>query len=96
MKAIRNNTRKPIKILLHGGRVLHLGPNKTGQVSDHDAQRPSFKKLVEQGDVSLLDETVEDDASPAERKGPKPQIGKTDHKVIVPTGGRTGGGKRER
>ena len=56
MRTIVNRTRRPLKIQLHGGKVLHLGPGKTGQVSDPTVERDSFRKLVDAGDIELLGE----------------------------------------
>ncbi len=56
MKTIRNRTIRPLKIQLPGGKVLHLGPGKTGQVSDQTTERPSFIKLVKAGDVEVQGE----------------------------------------
>ncbi len=56
MKSIRNKTRRPIKIHLSRGRVLHLGPGREGQVATPDAERESFKKLVEAGEIEILGE----------------------------------------
>ena len=33
-KTIWNKSLKPLRINLHGGHVLHLGPNKTGQIAE--------------------------------------------------------------
>ena len=56
MKTILNKTLKPIKIPLPGSKRLHLGPGKTGQVSDQATQRPSFKKLVKEGAIEVVGE----------------------------------------
>ena len=56
MKTIRNRTMRPLKIQLPGGKVLHLGPGKTGQVSDQTTERPSFMKLVKDGDIEVQGE----------------------------------------
>ena len=56
MKSIINKTRRPLKIRLARGRALHLGPGKEGQISTQDADRESFKKLVEAGDVEIVGE----------------------------------------
>lgn len=59
---IRNITTRPLRVSLPGARVLHLGPGHTGQVSD-DAQRsPSFRKLVERGEIEVLGEEMTDTA----------------------------------
>ena len=94
-KTIWNKSLKPLRITLHGGRVLHLGPNKTGQIAEDDAERPAVKKLIESGELVLVD-----DAS-AEEIRSLPDAGhdvKPDHsrrKVVLPSGGRTAGGRRE-
>ena len=56
MKTIVNRTRRPLKIQLFGGKVLHLGPGRTGQVADQTTERDSFKKLVKAGDIEVLGE----------------------------------------
>ncbi len=56
MKTIVNRTRRPLKIQLQGGKVLHLGPGKTGQVSDQTTERVSFRKLVKDGDIEVQGE----------------------------------------
>ena len=56
MKSIINKARRPLKINLSRGRVLHLGPGKEGQIATQDADRESFKKLVEAGDIEVVGE----------------------------------------
>lgn len=56
MKSILNKARKPLKIHLSRGRVLHLGPGKEGQIASQDAERDSFKKLVESGQIEIVGE----------------------------------------
>lgn len=56
MKVITNKTRRPIKVSLPGGKFLHLGPARTGQIADRAADLPSVKKLVEAGDVEIVAE----------------------------------------
>jgi hypothetical protein len=56
MKSIVNKARKPLKIPLSRGRVLHLGPGKTGQIATKDAEREVFLKLVEAGDIEIVGE----------------------------------------
>ncbi len=56
MKSIINKARRPLKIQLSRGRVLHLGPGKEGQIATQDADRESFKKLIEAGDVEIVGE----------------------------------------
>lgn len=56
MKTIKNKARRPLRVPLSRGRSLHLGPGKEGQVATQDAERDSFKKLVEAGDIEVLGE----------------------------------------
>lgn len=54
MKVVRNKTRKPIRVPLGEGKVLHLSPGKSGNVSPQAAERPAFLKLLERGEIELL------------------------------------------
>ena len=38
---------------LPGGKVLHLGPKKTGQIADGAAEHPALVKLIEAGTIEL-------------------------------------------
>ena len=57
MKTIVNKTRRPIRVRLHGGKVLHLGPSKTGQISDEASQEATVRRLVDAGEISILSES---------------------------------------
>ena len=54
-KSIVNKTHGALRVPLPKGKVLHLGPNQTGEVSVHDADHPPLKKLIEEGKVELSD-----------------------------------------
>ena len=54
MKTIRNKTHKPLKIPATGGKFLHLGPAKVGQISDKAAGTPALLKLVKAGEIELV------------------------------------------
>ncbi len=56
MKIVSNKTHRPIKIPLAGGKFLHLGPLKTGQIADHAAERPAIKRMLEAGEIEILGE----------------------------------------
>lgn len=56
MKIVSNKTNRPIKIALPGGRFLHLGPLKTGQIADNALERPAIKKLLDAGEIEILGE----------------------------------------
>ncbi len=55
MKTIRNKTRAPIRVTFSGGKVLFLGPAKTGQIPDQAAGEASIQALVKAGKIELLD-----------------------------------------
>ena len=55
MKTIRNKTFKPLKLTFSGGKVLHLGPGKTGQVPDTALQRRSIQELVRTAAIEVMD-----------------------------------------
>ena len=54
MKTIRNKTPRPLRVPLPGGKVLHLGPGKTGQVSDKALERPALRKLHEADEIEIV------------------------------------------
>lgn len=59
MKTIVNKTRKPLKIHLPGGKVLHLGPSKTGQISDHAAEEDAIRRLIQAGQIEIAGEAAD-------------------------------------
>jgi hypothetical protein len=56
VKIIVNKTRNPIKIPLPGGKFLHLGPGKTGQIAAAALDRPAVRKLLDAGEIAVLGE----------------------------------------
>jgi len=63
--AISNKTRKPLSIPLPGGKTLHLGPGKTGQIGASAVDYAQVRKLVEAGEI----EVVSEDSRPADGPG---------------------------
>ena len=59
MKTITNKSRKPLKVPLPGGKFLHLGPLKSGQIADGAADAPALKRLIKSGDIELAGENEE-------------------------------------
>ncbi len=55
MKTIRNKTFKPLKIAFSGGKVLHLGPGRSGQVPDSAIEQKSIQALVKAATIEILD-----------------------------------------
>ena len=56
MKSVINKARKALRVPLPGGKTLFLGLNGKGQVPDDAITRPAFKKLVEAGEIEVLDD----------------------------------------
>lgn len=53
MKTVRNKTHAPVRVPLPRGKVLHLGPLKTGQISHKDIDHEPLQKLITQGVIAL-------------------------------------------
>jgi hypothetical protein len=53
MKTVQNKTVRPLRVPLPGGKVLHLGPKKSGQVADNAVEHAALKKLIEAGDLEV-------------------------------------------
>ena len=58
MPTVSNKTKRPLSIPLPRGKTLHLGPGKTGEVAANAAEHPQLKKLVEAGEIEILDEAA--------------------------------------
>lgn len=56
VKTISNKTRRPLSVPLPRGKILHLGPGRTGQIASEAAEYPPLKKLVEAGEIEILGE----------------------------------------
>jgi hypothetical protein len=54
-KTIVNKTVKALRVPLPHGKVLHLGPKQSGQISIHDADHPPLQKLVAAGELEVFD-----------------------------------------
>ena len=54
MKTIQNKTARPLRLSLPGGKTLHLGPGKTGQISDKALERESTRKLLDAGEIEIV------------------------------------------
>ena len=56
MRIVVNKTHRPLKVHLPQGRVLHLGPRHEGQVTPQALESPGVKRLVESGELEILDQ----------------------------------------
>lgn len=68
MPAVSNKTQKPLSVPLPGGKTLHLGPGKTGQISAKAADHARLKKLIESGELEMVDDAPGLAAGPASGK----------------------------
>ena len=72
MPAVSNKTQKPLSVPLPGGKTLHLGPGKTGQISAKAADHARLKKLIEGGELEMVDDAPGLAAGPAYwQEGPR-------------------------
>lgn len=53
---VTNKTQKPLSVPLPRGKVLHLGPGKSGQIASNAVEHPRLKALVESGALEILGE----------------------------------------
>jgi len=53
MPTVKNMTKKPLKVPLPGGKKLHLGPGKEGQIAPKAAEHAPLLALVEAGEIEL-------------------------------------------
>ena len=59
-QTIRNLTVRPVRVPLPGGRVLHLGPGRAGQVPDDAHDGSSFRDLLEHGVIEIVGDGAPD------------------------------------
>ena len=53
MQTITNKTHKPLRIPLPGGKALHLGPSKSGQIADGASTSPAILRLIKEGQIEI-------------------------------------------
>jgi hypothetical protein len=56
MRSVTNKTNKPLAVPLPRGKILRLGPRKTGQISSDDIDHPPLKKLADAGEIEIHEE----------------------------------------
>ena len=78
MTAVTNKTNRPLSIPLPGGKTLHLGPGKTGQVTPKATEDPRLKKLVDAGELEVVGDAPQLAAGPgAGKRGRGAMLGHT-------------------
>lgn len=92
MTEIRNKTHKPLRVPLPQGKILHLNPNQTGQISHHAVDHEPLKKLVEAGDLEILGEggKAAEGSAEAGEGGHAAPHGHPQQTVVHPKGNRGG------
>ena len=91
MRTVRNKTQLPVRVPLPGGKTLHLGPAKTGQISDQAAEGRSVQRLIEQGTIEFLGGADRSSGEDSGQSGSRPQESTHGHKP--PTGVSTRGNR---
>lgn len=64
MTAVSNKTQRPLSVPLPGGKKLHLGPGKTGQIAAGAVRDAGVRKLVEAGEIEIVGEDERPTAGP--------------------------------
>ena len=70
MRVVVNKTSRPLKIRLPQGKTLHLGPRKEGQVTPQALESPGVKKMIEAGELAILDRGSQNKTHGDEGGGP--------------------------
>jgi hypothetical protein len=56
MTTISNKTQRPLSVPLPGGRFLHLGPGRSGEIAAKASEHPQLKKLIDAGEIEIVGE----------------------------------------
>jgi hypothetical protein len=56
MTTVSNKTKRPLSVPLPGGKKLHLGPGKSGEIAAGAAEHAQLKKMIEAGEIEILAE----------------------------------------
>jgi hypothetical protein len=56
MKTVKNKTNRPLRVPLPRGKTVHLGPAKSAQITKEAAEHPGLKKLIDAGEIELVEE----------------------------------------
>jgi len=70
VKIVVNKTHAPIKVPLPRGKVLHLGPDKSGKIAHQDLEHPPLKRLIEEKTIEVEDDGSADSTEKAPYDGP--------------------------
>ncbi len=70
MKIVLNKTSAPIKVPLPRGKVLHLGPHKSGKIAHQDLDHPPLKHMIEAKTIEIEDDAPDSTVARAPYNGP--------------------------
>jgi len=88
MKVIRNLTRRPLRISLPGGKLLHLGPGQEGRIGD-DAVTAALERRIAAGEIEVVGSGGAEHAAPGESGSvPSSTAGHHPPTVVRPKGNR--------
>lgn len=73
MKTVLNKTRKPIQVPLPRGKILHLGPLKSGKISHKDLDHEPLQRLIKQGAIAIEGDSPTAEAGHEHDKGAHPE-----------------------
>ena len=76
-----------MSVPLPGGKTLHLGPGKTGQIASTAVEYPQLKKLIDAGEIEVLGEGP----GPVDGPGGGQKHGASMHGHTSGSGGRRSG-----
>ncbi len=71
MKTIVNKTHAPMRVPLPRGKVLHLGPLQTGQISHNDLDHEPLQRLIEAGQIEVQGDAPGIEATHERLRGPQ-------------------------
>ena len=54
MHTISNKTQRALRIGLQRGKILRLGPGKTGQIADDALELPAVRRLIDEGAIEIV------------------------------------------
>lgn len=88
MKTVTNKTHRPLKVPLPHGKILHLNPGRSGQISDHAVDHPPLRHLLEAGEIGILEPLDTDRQSPGSEAAGHASTHGHPHKPVHKSGDR--------
>ena len=73
MKTIVNKTHAPLRVPLPRGKVLHLGPLQSGEISHKVLDHEPLKRMIEAGEIEIQGDGSGVEAPHERAKSPHPE-----------------------